>query len=226
MEISTLLAVFGAVVGGLASMYSEYKKNKRASEEVREAERIAFIEQPDLLESRLREITQSQEGLEERTNQIQKLLQDSREATSVGRLFNLYSKQIEKYQQETRSRASWSFIFAIIAMFAGFGFVIWGGSVLLTAKETIVLVAGGLLATVGGAISGFISKTFLDVHKLSLTQLNTYFQQPVINDHILMAQRLADDVDDLETRKKAYETIIVSISGLIDVKSGQGNKNG
>ncbi len=100
----------------------------------------------------------------------------------------------------------------------GFGFVIWGGSVLLTAKEPIVLAAGGLLSTVGGAVSGFITKTFLDVHKLSLKQLNRYFQQPVINDHILMVQRLADDSRDEEIRKKAYDKIIDSITKLIDSK--------
>lgn len=133
-------------------------------------------------------------------------------------LFRLYSKQIEMYQQETRARASWSFICAIIAMFAGFGFVFWGGAVLLKAEQAIVLAAGGLLAGVGGAVSGYITKTFLDVHKLSLSQLNHYFQQPVINDHILMAQRLADESGDPETRRKAYEQTIASVNALIDSK--------
>ena len=107
------------------------------------------------------------------------------------RLFNLYSKQIEKYQQQIRSRAAISFMFAIFSMIAGLGFVIWGGTVLLTAKETIVIAAGGILAAIGGGVGGYITKTFLDVHKLSLNQLNRYFKQPVINDHILMAQRMA-----------------------------------
>ena len=45
-----------------------------------------------------------------------------------------------------------------------------------------------MIAAIGGAISAYITKTFLDVHKVSLQQLNRYFAQPVINDHILMAQ--------------------------------------
>lgn len=139
-------------------------------------------------------------------------------AIPASHLFNLYSKQIEMYQQETRSRASWSFICAILAMFAGFGFVFWGGSLLLHASETIVLAAGGLLAGVGGAVSAYITSTFLDVHKLSLAQLNHYFQQPVINDHILMAQRLADESGDPETRRRAYEQTIASVNALIDSK--------
>ncbi len=137
-------------------------------------------------------------------------------AIPASHLFNLYSKQIEMYQQETRARASWSFICAIVAMFAGFGFVFWGGSLLLHAGETIVLAAGGLLAGVGGAVSAYITSTFLDVHKLSLAQLNHYFQQPVLNDHILMAQRLADESGDPATRLKAYEQTIASVNALID----------
>ena len=42
-----------------------------------------------------------------------------------------------------------------------------------------------------------------------------YFRQPVLNDHILMAQRLADESDDPETRKAAYAKIIDSVTALI-----------
>lgn len=209
-----LIAFLGGVIAGIR----DARRAKKASEDVQEAERQAFIEKPAKLESKLEELALSHEGLEERAAEIANLVAESKEAVSVGHLFNLYSKQIVKYQQETRSRATWSFVFALISMFAGFGFVIWGGSVLLTADDAIVLAAGGLLSTVGGATSGFITKTFLDVHKLSLDQLNRYFQQPVINDHILMAQRLAEDSDDPDTRKKAYERIIESITKLIDSK--------
>jgi hypothetical protein len=214
--MSTAIAV--SLSGIIAKIIREANQQKRASEDVREAERQAFFVKPAEFEFKLQQLTQSQEGLEERANEIASLITESKEAISLGKLFNLYSKQIERYQQETRSRATWSFIFAITAMLAGFGFVIWGGSVLLTAKEPIVLAAGGLLSTVGGAISGFITKTFLDVHKLSLTQLNRYFQQPVVNDHILMAQRLAEDSNDPETKKKAYDRIINSITKLIDAR--------
>ena len=54
------------------------------------------------------------------------------------------------------------------------------------------------------------------MHKLSLAQLNHYFQQPVLNDHILMAQRLADESGDPATRLKAYEQTIASVNALID----------
>ncbi len=212
----------GVIVGAI-SQFLDRRRNKQSSEAVREAEKRAYLDIPEELEAKIRKLADSQEGLEERTGEIAKLLAESREAVSVGRLFNLYSKQIEQYQQETRSRASWSFAFAIVAMVAGFAFVVWGGTVLLTASEPIALAAGGLLSSVGGAVSGFIAKTFLDVHRLSLTQLNRYFQQPVINDHILMAQRLAEDAADEETRRKAYGSIIASVTGLIDARGAAGD---
>jgi len=76
--------------------------------------------------------------------------------------------------------------------------------------------AGAAISAIGGGISAYITKTFLDVHKLSLTQLNRYFREPVINDHVLMAQRLADDVDNEEFRRQSYEILIQSITGLIE----------
>jgi len=179
------------------------------------AEAKAYTEGPVELEKKLEHLTTSHAGLEGQAEEIKQLIRESREAIQTGALFNLYSKQIELYQQQTRSRASWSFIAAILAMISGLAFVFWGGTVMLSGGETTQLAAGGSIAAIGGAASGFIAKTFLDVHRLSIGQLNRYFQQPVINDHILMAQRLADDIGDADARKNAYETVIVSIAGLI-----------
>lgn len=134
---------------------------------------------------------------------------------TMARMLSLYTEQIEQYQHATRARASWSFNLAMVAMFAGFAFVLWGGTVLVQAGEATVLAAGTILAAVGGAVSAFLAKTFLSVHRLSLLQLNRYFQQPVINEHILMAQRLAEDCGDPETRRKAYEKIIEQVSALV-----------
>ena len=64
----------------------------------------------------------------------------------LGRLINLYSKQIEKYQQETRARASWSFMFAIASMFFGMGLVFWGGAYVLSESGADHVAAGGTIS--------------------------------------------------------------------------------
>lgn len=167
------------------------------------------------------EATRKVEDAEKKAYEIDS---ESSDDIAIGRLFNLYSKQIEKYQQETRSRATWSFIFAIVSMFAGMGFMIWGGGIILSEPTTNHVAAGAAISAIGGGISAYITKTFLDVHKLSLTQLNRYFTQPVINDHIVMAQRLAEGVKDEEVRKKSYEKIVSSVTALIDSTSAELNK--
>ncbi|WP_197477824.1 MULTISPECIES: hypothetical protein [unclassified Marinomonas] len=96
-----------------------------------------------------------------------------------------------------------------------------GGAFILNDTGTDNVAAGAAISAIGGGISAYITKTFLDVHKLSLTQLNKYFKQPVINDNILMAQRLADEVDDIEVRKESYKSIISSITGLIDANNNE-----
>ncbi len=150
---------------------------------------------------------------------------ESKDGIKIERLFDLYSKQIEKYQIETRSRATWSFIFGILSMCAGMSFMFWGGRFILSADGANHVAAGAAISAIGGGISAYITKTFLDVHKLSLNQLNRYFTQPVINDHIVMAQRLAEDVKDDEVRKKSYEKIVSSITALIDATNADLHKS-
>lgn len=220
MEI--VLSMVVVVTVAAVKVIFDARRERQLEQAVNKAEEGAYylvgLAPGSELEPRLKRLAESEAGLKEKTEELNALIEESRSALSTGRLFNLYSKQIEKYQEETRSRATWSFIFALVAMFAGLGFVFWGGTLILTQVDLDHVAAGAAIASIGGGINAFITKTFLDVHKLSLSQLNHYFQQPVINDHILMAQRLADEVDDEETRKKAYETVIGSISKLIDMQ--------
>ncbi len=72
-----------------------------------------------------------------------------------------------------------------------------------------------------------------DFYKITLTNLRTLFQfilryflaKPVINDHIVMAQRLAEDVKDDELRKKSYDKIVSSITALIDATNAELHKS-
>jgi hypothetical protein len=217
--LSGLLPFIIATILTLVKTYIEKSSRKEKEEKVEEAEKQAFTIPPDALLEQINQLKASQEGLEVKTQEITSLIDQNTRSLILGNLFNLYNKQIERYQDETRSRASWSFYIALIAMFFGFGFVFWGGQHVLTQTNWDHLAAGSAIAAIGGGISAFITKTFLGVHKLSLQQLNRYFDQPVINDHILMAQRLADNLPDSTSRQKAYEAIILSVTALIDLRA-------
>ncbi|EJL6677220.1 hypothetical protein V9K54_003381 [Vibrio cholerae] len=208
-----------AVASGAIKLGLDFYRYRDNAEKVEKAEREAFVSSHEPLSVEIEELKYEHNDLKEAAEKVRKVVEDSQRAIDMGRLFNLYSKQIEKYQQETRTRASWSFVFAIVSMFLGIGFVFWGGTFILSDSGTDKVAAGASISAIGGGISAYITKTFLDVHKLSLIQLNKYFKQPVINDNILMAQRLADEVGDEAVRKESYKEIIESITKLIDKES-------
>ncbi|MBU2494674.1 MAG: hypothetical protein KJ571_18790 [Bacteroidetes bacterium] len=210
-----ILWLISVVVLPLIKLILDKLNSRKQDEKVEAAEKKAFELSSDDIDKIIEKFNTSQQKLETQTSEISKIIDDTKDSIRVGRLFNLYSKQIEKYQKETQSRASWSFIFAIIAMVSGLGFVFWGGTNIILKAGWTNIVAGSAIASIGGAVSAYITKTFLNVHKLSLTQLNRYFKQPVLNENILTAQRLADSIDDKEFKLKSYATIINSISQII-----------
>ena len=153
-------------------MLTEQVGKKQREQKVEQAEKEAFKAVPAAVLQRVQEILETQEDLQARAQEVSKIIDESRQAILHGNLFNLYNKQIERYQDETRSRASWSFYIALIAMFFGFAFVFWGGYYILAQTGWDHLAAGSAIAAIGGSISAFITRTFLDVHRLSLQQLN------------------------------------------------------
>jgi hypothetical protein len=209
---STAIAIMVTVlVKGIIDLY-EFTKTRN---KVLEAEKEAFKSAPEAFASQINELKDSQTTLEQQANQLSELIRTSQAALQVGNLFDLYSKQIEKYQTVTQARAGWSFFFAIFSMIIGLGFVVFGGAYMLTNPSWELATVAAAIAGIGGSIGAFITKTFLDVHRLSLSQLNHYFRQPVLNAHILTAQRLADQIGDNMAKQKAYEQILTNVVVLI-----------
>ncbi len=228
INVETIILTYGPPIFLLWLMLDLilfYLRRKRTDERLLEAEQKAFGGAHAEKKEGLAINSSSQEGLDIKGKRSLQLIESSKSPISIANLFNLYSKQIEKYQQETRLRASLSFGFAILSMFAGLAFIFWGGTVILRTSGWENTVAGSAISTIGGAISAYITKTFLDVHKLSLNQLNRYFKQPVLNDHIIMAQRLADDLQNENAKQKAYELIISSVAKLIVENSDNLSEN-
>ena len=217
LKIFALLA--GTVLPALKLVLDRWRGNE-ADKRLDEAEKQAFQSDPEAIERRTKGLIESHGLLEQQAKDIAKALEESRSAVQMGRLFNVYSRQIEKYQTQTQSRAGWSFMFALLSMVAGLGFIVWGGSHIIANPGWQNVTAGTVIAVIGGAVSAFITKTFLDVHRLSLLQLNHYFRQPVLNTHILTAQRLADQLPDA-ARQKAYVDVIDKVAALIRAEPEQ-----
>lgn len=213
-QLTTILAVgivLVGLVGAAVETFWEKRKENASARRVKDAQQAVYSAVADD-----RDLTEPVSATDSAGGGPRLRRADAKASgATMARMLSLYSEQIEQYQHATRARASWSFNLAMVAMLAGLSFVLWGGTVLMQAKDAPLLAAGTILAAVGGAVSAFLAKTFLSVHRLSLLQLNRYFQQPVINEHILMVQRLAEDCGDPDTRRKAYEKIIEQVSSLV-----------
>lgn len=208
-----LLGVLGTGIAGalaiIAKVIADYQRNKRATKSVAEAESRAFARVKTATAGR----GPSTSG--EMSPKVDDTTRKPDATAQLGDLSNLYSKQIEKYQTQTQARASYSFIAGIVAMAAGLAVISFGAVQLVYASAWQHAAAAGFLTAVGGSVSAYIAKTFLDVHRLSLVQLNHYFSQPVLNSHILTAQRLADQLDDAAAKQRAYDLVIAKVAELI-----------
>jgi len=210
-SIPVLIAVVAATVSIITKAATDLYTTWRATKRVLQAEKEAFKTAPE------RDLVKAEEIDPSATGKFR--IRDHRDALQIGNLFDLYNKQMERYQTETIARAGWSFIFAIIAMVAGLGFVVAGGAYGLAASGWEHVGAATAISGIGGGVSAFITKTFLDVHRLSLTQLNHYFRQPVLNSHVLTAQRIADQMMDRPTRDRCYQEILTAVVALISEPS-------
>ncbi|MCU0092464.1 hypothetical protein N8H72_20995 [Pseudomonas koreensis] len=214
-QSSQFFVAFVGIVTVLFKLFSDYYQSRAARKLVLKAEKEAYHIPPEEANVDAENLKLSPELLAQRARDIDSLIRQNRDLLQVGRLFDLYSKQIEKYQTETQARAGWSFIFAIFSMIAGLGFVVGGGIHVLTSPGWEHVAAASAISGIGGAVGAFITKTFLDVHRLSLSQLNHYFRQPVVNAHVLTGQRLADQIEDPLLRQKAYQHLLVQVASLI-----------
>ncbi|MBP5957941.1 hypothetical protein ICA16_19885 [Pseudomonas anatoliensis] len=216
VKSSQFIAVFIGIITVFFKLLADYFQSRAARKLVLKAEKEAYHVLPsEELDGNSSECELSPELLAQRARDIDSLIRQNRDLLQVGRLFDLYSKQIEKYQTETQARAGWSFIFAIFSMLAGLSFVVGGGFHVLTNPGWEHVAAASAISGIGGAVGAFITKTFLDVHRLSLSQLNHYFRQPVVNAHVLTGQRLADQIDDPILRQKAYQHLLMQVASLI-----------
>jgi hypothetical protein len=145
---------------------------------------------------------------------------NDRKSLDLPALLDLYSKQIAKYQVETRFRAEWSFVFAVVAMAGGLALLLFGAWHIFNGGGSDAVPASAV-TIVGAAVSGFIAKTFLDVHQTSLIQLNHYFKQPVLNSHILTAQRLMELLTPGDAQQGAIKDIIKGVLLLIPAEQAQ-----
>ena len=109
----------------------------------------------------------------------------------------------DQIAKDIKIRANLSFYAAILSMLFGFALLAFG--LLLTWKHNIG--AGSLIATIGSAISSFITLTFLRVHQISLEQLSRFYR-PVMKEILSVIERIIDDISDTDAKEQARISLI------------------
>lgn len=101
-------------------------------------------------------------------------------------------KQMDAYDALARSQAGTSYRSSQVAM--GFGLVLLGIgiSVAIFADSSATKYSAALITATGGAVGGYVAKTYLKMHESASTQMAFYFQQPLVQSYLLSAERLIE----------------------------------
>ncbi|MEW1639498.1 hypothetical protein AB0469_36260 [Streptomyces sp. NPDC093801] len=131
----------------------------------------------------------------EERDRLENAAEHLKEKASLASLVNLNRMLLERYHGIATKQANKAFYSRIGAMLVGLAVLVvaFGASMRFTATGERLFI--GSLAVVSTAFVGYLSKTFLAVYDRSLQQLNQYFNQPVLNQYFLSAERIVDQLE-------------------------------
>ncbi|MCU1392174.1 MAG: hypothetical protein JWM34_602 [Ilumatobacteraceae bacterium] len=93
------------------------------------------------------------------------------------------------------------------------------GVIAARAHTATQAITAGAVGTVGGGLSGFISKTFNTTYKETLAQNNAYFHEPVVMARLLAAERLLAEYGDDKAEKGKALTAMITAAVAFDIGS-------
>jgi uncharacterized SAM-binding protein YcdF (DUF218 family) len=139
-------------------------------------------------------------------------------------LINLNRLMLDNYHGIATNQAESSFTSSRRAMWCGFIWLLmcFSAAVFLPSAARAQLLLGSLALT-GGALSAFLSRTYIHVYERSLQQLNQYFDQPLLNSYLLSAERIIGEMD-TSNRDQAYQAVLERLlqsSSRVSVVNGQ-----
>jgi hypothetical protein len=132
--------------------------------------------------------------------------------------WDLARTKLEAYFDRNLSQVGMIFGAAIIVMFIGFGFVVWGVE-LIYARPNDVKPA--LVASVSGVITQFIGATFIFIYRSTMAQANRFMEVLERINTVGMAVQLLDGIPDAENQLK-NQTRAEIIRLLLGAKASAG----
>ncbi|WP_189960038.1 TRADD-N-associated membrane domain-containing protein [Streptomyces alanosinicus] len=131
--------------------------------------------------------------------------------TPLATLLELNQTQIDEYHRIATDQADRSFRSSQRAMALGLLIIVgcFAAGLYFTGGATKVFVAS--IAGVGAALAAFLNRTYLQMYGQTLSQLNRYFEQPVLTGYYLTAERLAQGLTDdpeSEMRRRIIDQVL------------------
>ena len=148
------------------------------------------------------------EARREKRSEEKEAYQNLLEPDSLKILMDLNQRQIEGYHEIVTKQAKQSYRSAQFAMWSGVLMLATCLYVGLRFNAAEIKAFAAAMGAVSGAMTGYLSKTYLAVYRETLSQLNRYFDQPVTNGYFLAAERLAGDQMP-EMRQRIIEQILL-----------------
>ncbi|MFJ3205827.1 hypothetical protein [Streptomyces sp. NPDC086989] len=157
------------------------------------------------------EIKATQDAAERQQVEDAQRLAQLKIVTPLATLLELNQTQIDEYHRIATDQADRSFRSSQRAMAIGLLIIIGCCAAGLYFQNAQVKVFVGSIAAVAAGLSAFLNRTYLQMYGQTLSQLNRYFEQPVLTGYYLTAERLAQDLKDdpeSEMRRRIIDQVL------------------
>ncbi|MGW1615575.1 TRADD-N-associated membrane domain-containing protein [Streptomyces sp. NPDC002285] len=139
--------------------------------------------------------------------------------TPLATLLELDQSQIDEYHRIATDQPDRSFRSSQRAMALGLLVIVgcFAAGLYFANGQTKAFVAA--IAGVAAALSAFLNRTYLQMYGQTLSQLNRYFEQPVLTGYYLTAERLAQNLGadpESEMRRRIIDQILEAASARMN----------
>lgn len=169
--------------------------------------------------------SQAAEEAAERQKEIDaQKLADLKTVTPLATLLELNQSQIDEYHRIATDQADRSFRSSQRAMALGLLLILgcFAAGLYFANGQTKVFVAA--IAGVAAALSAFLNRTYLQMYGQTLSQLNRYFEQPVLTGYYLTAERLAQNLGEdpeSEMRRRIIDQVLEASARMNNGATGE-----
>jgi hypothetical protein len=135
------------------------------------------------------------------------------EQRDLDELLRLNRMQMQQYQTLSRAQHRSSFRSSLTALFVGLATLVGGIVLILEVNNETAKIALAGVTALGGALSGYIAKTYLALNSQAADQLRYFADQPLITSYIYEAERLVLGFKGYK-REAMYEKVIDEVLGV------------